>query len=195
MSDISKDLEEILDEKNKTLLAEEPENSWRQKINEISLISLENKTFNEKPRISLSNEKTPEKTSFPSISEVKSRILMDIYRKHSILKKDLNKLCDVILLLQTEPNLLRKRWFLTKRDILLDKTAHKMNELKGLLSLIEDDAYENEGILDICEKIHSVDAYLGLLAKEKAFFNEKIKKNEPNNKRYSHLTDEKSRLY
>jgi hypothetical protein len=195
LSDISKDLEEILDEKNKTLLAEEPENSWRQKINEISLISLENKTFNEKPRISLSNEKTPEKTSFPSISEVKSRILMDIYRKHSILKKDLNKLCDVILLLQTEPNLLRKRWFLTKRDILLDKTAHKMNELKGLLSLIEDDAYENEGILDICEKIHSVDAYLGLLAKEKAFFNEKIKKNEPNNKRYSHLTDEKSRLY
>ena len=118
-----------------------------------------------------------------------SLLKQSIHQNH-LLKYELDRLCVVSSHLELEYDLLRQKRLLSQRDILLDKTRHRLNGLKSILALLEGEESMGPILQDIYEHVRSVDAYLKLITKEE-IFKPQTKSMEGKNKRYSHVKEEK----
>lgn len=125
--------------------------------------------------------------SFLELSEAKEQLLKEVFRKDAILKKELNKLCDVILALKREESTFRRSRVLPLCEIRLDKTRHQLKAVKKLMALLENECLENPKFRNLSEDIKNVDLYLWMISKENLL----KRSSEQDNKRYSHLQNEK----
>lgn len=118
-----------------------------------------------------------------------SLLKQSIHQNH-LLKSEFNRLCHVLSILELEYDLLRQKRLLTQRNILLDKTRHRLNGLKSILALLEGEDNMIPILQDIYEYVISVDNSLKYFTKEQ-IFKPQTKIMEGKNKRYSHVKEEK----
>lgn len=126
-------------------------------------------------------------------SEMKEQLAKRIFKKQGSLKRELNKLCDVILAIKREEDPVKKRRIWPLRDILLDKTRHKLNNLQKMMALLENEYLDDAQFRDLGEHMRNVDLYLGIISSESPSFFIKKGSEADKNKRYSHLLKRNNR--
>lgn len=155
-------MEEIINSKEETIFFE---NDWNQKINNISK-KIENKDLeihlSQNDRFSSSNSSERNQISIIEI------ILRDIKQIYEKLEIDLAKLQEILFKINGSINFAESsqyQRFLCSKDILCDKSNHKIKRLKKLVSLIEKEDLPLE-IQRIIQNIDYFDQELKTLAKE-----------------------------
>lgn len=124
------------------------------------------------------------------LPDPRQNLLKQSIHQNDLLKSELHRLCEAFSRLERENDLLRQKRLLSQRDILLDKTRHRLNGLKSILALLEGEENMSPILQDIYQHVRSVEAYLKWITKEE-IFKPQTKCMEGKNKRYSHVKEEK----